>query len=130
MDAVLMFKPLAAGALCNLSDDQIEYQVRDRLSSVRFLEAGRRRSGSGRQDGVAPSRDTGADGNGTHPMLTREAIMRRFQVTPPGFRNMRFDVGRYACSDRYPSETGALSGLQPKGNQCRRLFFSGAPLKP
>ena len=32
VDAVLMFKTLVPGALYNLSDDQIEYQIRDRLS--------------------------------------------------------------------------------------------------
>ena len=32
IDAVLMFKTLVLSALYNLSDDQIEYQVRDRLS--------------------------------------------------------------------------------------------------
>ena len=37
MDAVLMFKTLVLSALYNLSDDQIEYQVRDRLSFMRFL---------------------------------------------------------------------------------------------
>ena len=37
MDAVVMFKTLGLGALYNLSDDQIEYQVRDRLSFMRFL---------------------------------------------------------------------------------------------
>lgn len=36
MDAVVMFKTLVLGALYNLSDDQIEYQVRDRLSFMRF----------------------------------------------------------------------------------------------
>ena len=40
MDAVVMFKTLALGALYNLSDDQIEYQVRDRLSFMRFLGLG------------------------------------------------------------------------------------------
>ena len=40
MDAVLMFKTLVLGALCNLSDDQIEYQIRDRLSFMRFLGLG------------------------------------------------------------------------------------------
>lgn len=33
MDAVLMFRTLVLSALYNLSDDQIEYQVRDRLSA-------------------------------------------------------------------------------------------------
>ncbi|MFQ5439628.1 MAG: IS5 family transposase [Paracoccaceae bacterium] len=40
MDAVLMFKTLVLGALYNLSDDQVEYQVRDRLSFMRFLGLG------------------------------------------------------------------------------------------
>ena len=37
MDAVVMFKTLVLGAFYNLSGDQIEYQVRDRLSFMRFL---------------------------------------------------------------------------------------------
>jgi IS5 family transposase len=40
MDAVVMFKTLVLGALYNLSDDQVEYQVRDRLSFMRFLGLG------------------------------------------------------------------------------------------
>ena len=40
MDAVLMFKTLVLSALYNLSDDQIEYQVRDRLSFMRLLGLG------------------------------------------------------------------------------------------
>ncbi len=40
MDVVLMFKTLVLNALYNLSDDQIEYQVRDRLSFMRFLGLG------------------------------------------------------------------------------------------
>ena len=40
MDAVLMFKTLVLSALYNLSDDQIEYQVRDRFSFMRFLGLG------------------------------------------------------------------------------------------
>ena len=40
MDVVVMFKTLVLGALYNLSDDQIEYQVRDRLSFMRFLGLG------------------------------------------------------------------------------------------
>jgi hypothetical protein len=39
-DAVLMFKMLLLSALYNLSDDQIEYQVRARLSFMRFLGLG------------------------------------------------------------------------------------------
>ena len=40
MDAVVMFKTLVLGALYNLSDDQIEYQVRDQLSFMRVLRLG------------------------------------------------------------------------------------------
>ena len=40
MDAVVMFKTLVLGALYNLSDDQTEYQMRDRLSFMRFLGLG------------------------------------------------------------------------------------------
>ena len=40
MDTVLMFKALVLSALYNLSDDQIEYHVRDRLSFMRFLSLG------------------------------------------------------------------------------------------
>ena len=36
-DAVLMFKILVLQALYNLSDDQTEFQIRDRLSFMRFL---------------------------------------------------------------------------------------------
>ena len=40
LDAVLMFKTLVLSALYNLSDDQVEYQLRDRLSFMRFLGLG------------------------------------------------------------------------------------------
>lgn len=40
LDAVLMFKTLILSALYNLSDDQVEYQIRDRLSFMRFLGLG------------------------------------------------------------------------------------------
>ena len=36
-DAVVMFKAIVLCALYNLSDDQVEYQLRDRLSFMRFL---------------------------------------------------------------------------------------------
>ena len=35
-DAIVMFKAILLCALYNLSDDQVEYQMRDRLSFVRF----------------------------------------------------------------------------------------------
>lgn len=39
-DAVLIFKALVVQALYNLSDEQTEYQLRDRLSFMRFLGLG------------------------------------------------------------------------------------------
>ena len=40
MDEIVMFKVLVLQALYNLSDDAVEYQVRDRLSFMRFLGLG------------------------------------------------------------------------------------------
>lgn len=40
LDAVMMFKILVLEALYGLSDEQAEYQVRDRLSFMRFLDLG------------------------------------------------------------------------------------------
>ena len=39
-DAVLMFKVLVLPALYNLSDEQAEFMIRDRLSFMRFLDLG------------------------------------------------------------------------------------------
>jgi len=39
-DSVLMFKILVLQALYSLSDDQVEFQIRDRLSFMRFLGLG------------------------------------------------------------------------------------------
>jgi transposase, IS5 family len=39
-DAVVMFKAIVLCALYNLSDEQVEYQLRDRLSFMRFLGLG------------------------------------------------------------------------------------------
>jgi len=39
-DSVVMFKAIVLCALYNLSDDQVEYQIRDRFSFIRFLGLG------------------------------------------------------------------------------------------
>ena len=39
-DAVVMFEAIVLSALCNLSDEQLEQQLRDRLSFMRFLGLG------------------------------------------------------------------------------------------
>ena len=40
VDAIVMFRMLVLQALNNLSDEQVEYQVRDRMSFTRFLRLG------------------------------------------------------------------------------------------
>lgn len=40
IDAIILFRMLILQSLYNLSDEQIEYQVRDRLSFTRFLGLG------------------------------------------------------------------------------------------
>ena len=39
-DAVVMFKAIVLCELYNLSDDQVEYQLLDRFSFMRFLDLG------------------------------------------------------------------------------------------
>ncbi len=60
-DEVVIFKVLVLQALYNLSDDLAEYQLRDRLSFMRFVGPSTRSGGAGRrgsrcQDPVAVSR--------------------------------------------------------------------------
>ena len=40
IDVLVMFRMLVLQSLYNLSDEQVEYQVRDRLSFTRFLRLG------------------------------------------------------------------------------------------
>jgi hypothetical protein len=59
-DAVLMFKVLILQTLYTLSDDQTEYQLKDRLSFMRFVglalhDRRQRRRWAGRQDDLALS---------------------------------------------------------------------------
>ena len=52
-DEVVIFKALVLQALYNLSDDQAEYQLRDRLSFMRFL-------GLGLEDAVPDAKRAGS----------------------------------------------------------------------
>ena len=63
MDAVRMFKTLVLSTLYNLSDDQIEYQVRDWLSARTVSRPWAGGPGARRQDGLALSRGAGAGGH-------------------------------------------------------------------
>jgi hypothetical protein len=58
-DAILMFRMLVLQALNNLLDEQVEYQVRDRLSFSRFSGARDRGQHSGGHDALAVPREAG-----------------------------------------------------------------------
>ena len=58
-DAIVMFKAIILCALYNLSDDQVEYQMRDRLSFVRFL-------GLALEDKVPDAKTVGYTANSCH----------------------------------------------------------------
>ena len=60
IDVVVMFRMLVLQSLYNLSDEQVEYQVRDRLSFTRFL-------GLGNEDGIP---------DGTTLWLFRETLAK------------------------------------------------------
>jgi len=65
-DAILMFKILVLQSLYNLSDEQTEYQIRDRLSFMRFL-------GLGLEDGVPDA---------TTIWLFREMLIKHCLIEP------------------------------------------------
>ena len=53
-DPVLMFKILILGTMNNLSDDRIEFMIRDRLSWLRFLgSVSARRCRTGKRSGCS-----------------------------------------------------------------------------
>ena len=60
IDVMVMFRMLVLQSLYNLSDEQVEYQVRDRLSFTRFL-------GLGIEDGIP---------DGTTLWLFRETLAK------------------------------------------------------
>jgi IS5 family transposase len=89
-DAVLIFKTLVMQALYNLSDEQMEYQLRDRLSFMRFL-------GLGLEDAVPDA---------TTLWLYREALARDGTVAT-----------LFATFDRYLRDQGLLAmGGAAKGS--------------
>ena len=102
IDALVLFRMLVLQSLYNLSDEQIEYQVRDRLSFTRFL-------GLGFEDGIP---------DGTTLWLFREKLAKaglidrlfeRFgrHLEAKGYIARRAD-GR--CDDR----AGAAAAQQPR----------------
>jgi transposase, IS5 family len=79
IDAMVMFRMLVLQSLYNLSDEQIEYQVRDRLSFTRFL-------GLGIEDGIPDGttlwlfRETLAKAGGIFSRLEPRSAMRHHSV--------------------------------------------------
>ena len=63
-DPVLMFKVLVLQTLYTLSDDQTEYQLRDRLSFMRFVRLALHEPRPGRQNDLAVPRAVGAGRRG------------------------------------------------------------------
>lgn len=94
IDALALFRMLVLQSLYNLSDEQIEYQVRDRLSFTRLL-------GLGFEDGIP-------DGTG-EGWLDRQAV-RAFRPASgsQGLHRARRADGR--CDDR----AGAAAAQQPR----------------
>ena len=68
IDALVMFRMLVVQSLYNLSDEQAEYQARDRMSFTRFLALGIEDRIARRHDAVAVSREVGEGG------FDREAV--------------------------------------------------------
>jgi len=92
-DEVLIFKVLVLQALYNLSDDQMEYQLRDRLSFMRFV-------GPGLEDAVPDAktlwhnpRSAGQSGRGRGPVQPVRWLFEGAGI----FGDERSD---YRCDDR------------------------------
>lgn len=109
MDAVLMFKTLVLGALYNLSDDQIEYQVRDRLSARTVPWSGARGPSARCQDRLALSRSAGAGGPGGGAVQA----VRRLSCTAGLHCARRVDPGRlHRAGAEEPQHAGREQGHQ------------------
>jgi IS5 family transposase len=103
IDVVVMFRMLVLQSLYNLSDEQVEYQVRDRLSFTRFL-------GLGIEDGIP---------DGTTLWLFRETLAKAglieklFRALWPAFGDRGLHCARRPdgrCHDR----AGSQAAQQPR----------------
>ena len=108
-DAVLMFKVLVLQTLDTLSDDQTEYQLRDRLSLMRLVRARPARAGAGREDALAV---WGA----ADPGGAIERLFRRFgaALRDQGIVAPRPAVAGRCCADGSDAAT-AGRGANPDG---------------
>lgn len=104
-DEVLIFEALVVQALYTLSDEQMQYQVRDRLSFMRFL-------GLGLEDRVPDA---------TTLWLYREALSRAGMVAQL-FAEIEADlaeVGRESRIHRRPVRNRPLTERERQGNTTR-----------
>ena len=116
-DAVMMFKIMILQSLYNLSDDAVEYQIRDRLSFHAFSgdHAGRPRSR--RQDPVAVPRKTDRGGElietpvrGVRRFSDRARVCRRARAKS----SMRASLRRRASATRVEENETIKNGGEPQ----------------
>ena len=92
-DAIVMFKAILLCALYNLSDDQVEYQMRDRLSFVRFL-------GLALEDKVPDAKTVWLYGEQLSKASLIEALFEDFDgyLKSQGYRNRPLCDWEKACN--------------------------------
>ena len=110
-DAVMMFKILVLQTLYNLADEQIEYQIRDRLSFMRFL-------GLGLED-VVP--------DATTVWLFREALSRMATSMPRATSRAAVRSSTRPSSARPSSTTPAKRTRRSRRARRRRVGRKSEP---
>jgi hypothetical protein len=111
-DSVLMFKVLVLQTLYTLSNDRTEYQLKDRLSFMRFVWSGPRGLGAGCQDDLAVPR--AAD-----PRRRRRASVRPVRSRPSRGRLSRHGRADRRCH-RHPGGATQADQGRERGDQRRR----------
>src|SRR6185437_8073560 len=143
-DAILMFRMLVLQALNNLSDEQVEYQVRDRLSFSRFLglaidasivpvptqrnsreenaelQAGRTPAGWKQKPGKLRQKDRDARWTKKHG---RSFFGYKNHVNADAKHKL---IRHYAVTDAAVHDSQELDGLLDEGNTCNDVFADGA----
>ena len=87
-DATLMFRMMVLQALNNLSDEQVEYQVRDRLSFSRFL---------GLASSAAPRTHARCERDDPTARRTIGVVRARAKI---GLQNLAYNIRRLVTLER------------------------------
>jgi IS5 family transposase len=98
-DEVVIFKALVLQALCNLSGDQAEYQLRDRLSFMRFLGLENEDAVHARTTRRSRKAKRWKTGNPSRPKTTRKTRTRAGRRNRIGVDRRHKFVRRYGVSD-------------------------------